>query len=229
MVSMKKILLVEDDSGIVGPLSLYLKESGFSIVVASDGEEAMQIFREENNTLELVVLDLNLPKKDGFAVCEEIRTLSNIPIIVLSARSGEDDKVRALGLGADDYVGKPFSPRELMARIGTILKRMERWENKKDKSGILSFGSLKLDIGAYLLAIGTQEIKVTKTEFLILAYLIQHKDSVVERETLMKEIIWYDHYLYDRTIDTHMKNLRRKIGDAANIETIRGIGYRIHL
>lgn len=226
---MKKILLVEDDSGIVGPLSLYLKESGFNVVVASDGEEAMRVFREENNTLSLVVLDLNLPKKDGFAVCEEIRKLSNIPIIVLSARSGEDDKVRALGLGADDYVGKPFSPRELMARIGTILKRMERWEHKKDKSGILSFGSLKLDIGAYLLTIGTQEIKVTKTEFLILAHLIQHKDSAVERERLMKEIIGYDHYLYDRTIDTHMKNLRRKIGDAANIETIRGIWYRIHL
>lgn len=226
---MKKILLVEDDSGIVGPLSLYLKESGFGIVVASDGEEAMQVFKQENNALELVVLDLNLPKKDGFTVCEEIRRLSNIPIIVLSARSGEDDKVRALGLGADDYVGKPFSPRELMARIGTILKRMERWEHKKDASGILVFGSLKLDIGGYLLTIGTQEIKVTKTEFLILAYLIQHKESVVEREKLMKEIIGYDHYLYDRTIDTHMKNLRRKIGDAANIETIRGIWYRIHL
>ncbi|MDP2103457.1 MAG: response regulator transcription factor [Candidatus Gracilibacteria bacterium] len=226
---MKKILLVEDDQGIVGPLSLYLKESGFGVVVAGDGEEAMQIFKQENNTLSLVVLDLNLPKKDGFAVCEEIRKLSNIPIIVLSARSGEDDKVRALGLGADDYVGKPFSPRELMARIGTIIKRMERGEHKKDAPGILVFGSLKLDIGGYLLTIGAQEIKVTKTEFLILASLIQHKDSVVEREKLMKEIIGYEHYLYDRTIDTHMKNLRRKIGTAANIETIRGIGYRIHL
>lgn len=226
---MKKILLVEDDSGIVGPLSLYLRESGFSVVVASDGEEAMKIFARENNTLELVVLDLNLPKKDGFAVCEEIRKVSNIPIIVLSARSGEDDKVRALGLGADDYVEKPFSPRELMARIRTILKRMERWEHKKDAPGTLIFGSLKLDIGGYLLTIAGTEIKVTKTEFLILASLIQHKDSIVERERLMKDIIGYDHYLYDRTIDTHMKNLRRKIGTAANIETIRGIGYRIHL
>lgn len=150
-----------------------------------------------------------------------MRETSIVPIIILSARDGEDDKVRALELGADDYISKPFSPRELVARIGAILKRLGKQSDQEKKELVLSFETITLDMGEYLLRILGNIIKVTKTEFLILAYLIEHQDHIVERETLMKEIIGYDHYLYDRTIDTHMKNLRKKIGDAANIETIR--------
>lgn len=224
---MTHILLVEDDIGIVKSLSLYLTQSGMEMTVAQDGEEATEIFAKSGTTFDLVILDLNLPKKDGFDVCSDIRNTSMVPIIVLSARDGEDDKVWALELGADDYISKPFSPRELMARIGAILKRLGKQALISKQEPTLSYGTLVLDREEYLLKISGEPVKVTKTEFLILAFLIEHKDRVVERETLMKEIIGYDHYLYDRTIDTHMKNLRKKIGEAANIETIRGIGYRI--
>lgn len=218
---MTHILLIEDDPGIVKSLSLYLTQSEFEMSVAQDGEEAISLFRSLGTTCDLIILDLNLPKKDGFSVCTEIRETSNTPIIVLSARDGEDDKVRALELGADDYISKPFSPRELMARIRAILKRLGKQTLSEKKEPIISFGNLTLDLDEYLLKISDEVIKVTKTEFLILAYLVEHQDHIVERETLMKEIIGYEHYLYDRTIDTHMKNLRKKIGIAANIETVR--------
>ncbi len=224
---MTHVLLIEDDEWIVKSLSLYLAQSEIKISVAHDGQEAIELFKIIGSELDLIILDLNLPKKDGFAVCEEIRETSNTPIIVLSARDGEDDKVRALELGADDYISKPFSPRELMARIRTILKRLGKQTVWDKKEPTLTFDTLHLDLEEYVLKISGESIKITKTEFLILAYLIEHRDHIVERETLMKEIIGYDHYLYDRTIDTHMKNLRRKIGDTANIETVRWIGYRI--
>lgn len=189
--------------------------------IAHDGEEAMRIFADSGADFDLIILDLNLPKKDGFSVCEEMRKTSIVPIIILSARDGEDDKVRALELGADDYISKPFSPRELVARIGAILKRLGKRTSTDTNNPLLSFETITLDMGEYILKISDTIIKATKTEFLILAYLIEHRDHIVERETLMKEIIGYDHYLYDRTIDTHMKNLRKKIGDAAIIETVR--------
>jgi len=218
---MTHILLVEDDPGIVESLSLYFAKSGMTMNVAHDGEEAIILFQNSKEKLDLIILDLNLPKEDGFSVCEIIRDTSNIPIIILSARDNEDDKVRALELGADDYISKPFSPRELIARIGAILKRLRKQDTENENEPLLSFGMLTLDKGEYILKNGDENIKATKTEFLILAYLVLHRDHVVERETLMKEIIGYDHYLYDRTIDTHMKNLRKKIGDTAVIETIR--------
>ncbi|MDD5377217.1 MAG: response regulator transcription factor [Candidatus Gracilibacteria bacterium] len=223
------ILLVEDDPGIVKSLSLYLAKSNIEVSIAHDGEEAGEMFKNVGTSFDLIILDLNLPKKDGFSVCEEVRKTSIIPIIILSARDNEDDKVRALELGADDYISKPFSPRELVARIGAILKRFGKHVPLEEKGSILSFGTITLHLTDYLLKIALDTVKVTRTEFLILAYLIEHQDHVVERETLMKEIIGYDHYLYDRTIDTHMKNLRKKIGDSATIETVRGIGYKISL
>lgn len=224
---MTHILLIEDDPGIVKSLSLYLTKSDMQMSIAQDGDEAMAMFKESGTDFDLIILDLNLPKKDGFSVCKEIRRTSSIPIIILSARDGEDDKVRALDLGADDYISKPFSPRELIARIGAILKRLGKQTLSDEKNTMISFGTIFLNLEEYILKIANDSVKVTKTEFLILAYLIEHQDHIVERETLMKEIIGYDHYLYDRTIDTHMKNLRKKIGDAATIETVRGIGYRI--
>ena len=223
---MQKILLVEDDSGIITPLSMYIEQSGYSIVVCQDGNLALDVFSTEKPTL--VVLDINLPGKNGIEICEAIRAISETPIIILSARESEDDKVMLLGLGADDYVSKPFSPRELMARIATIIKRIESRKKLKTNK-ILTLGNISIDAKNFVVTVAGEEIKLTKTEFAILEYFAKNTDSVIKRESLMKDIIGYENYLYDRTIDTHVKNLRKKIWETVGIETIRGIGYRISI
>ena len=223
---MQKLLLVEDDNGIITPLKIYMEQSGYSVVVCQDGNIVLDEFHREKPTL--VVLDINLPGKNGIEICEAIRALSEIPIIILSARESEDDKVMLLDLGADDYVSKPFSPRELMARISTIIKRIESRKKLKTNK-ILSLGNISIDAKNFVVTVGGNQIKLTKTEFAILEYLAKNTDNVIKRESLMKDIIGYENYLYDRTIDTHVKNLRKKIGESIEIETIRGIGYRIHI
>ncbi len=223
---MSKILLIEDDTGIITPLSLYIEQSGYTIVVCQNGNDALALFNNEKPAL--IILDINLPGKNGIEICEEIRSISETPIIVLSARESEDDKVMLLGLGADDYVSKPFSPRELMARIATILKRIE--SRKKVKTNkILTLGNISIDVKNFTAEIAGNPVKLTKTEFAILEYFAKNTENVIKRESLMKDIIGYDNYIYDRTIDTHVKNLRKKIGESVEIETIRGIGYRIHI
>jgi DNA-binding response OmpR family regulator len=223
---MQKILLIEDDTGIITPLSIYIEQSGYDLTVCSDGSLASTVFSREKPTL--VILDINLPGKNGIEICREIREISSTPIIILSARESEDDKVMLLELGADDYVSKPFSPRELMARIATIIKRVE--SQKKIKSHkVLTLGNISIDAKNFTVQVGGKEIKLTKTEFALLEYFAKNTDGVIKRESLMKDIIGYENYLYDRTIDTHVKNLRKKIGESVEIETIRGIGYRIHV
>ncbi len=223
---MQKILLIEDDTGIITPLSLYIEQSGYSIVICQDGDAALDTYTREKPTL--IVLDINLPGKSGIDICQSIRAIGETPIIILSARESEDDKVMLLGLGADDYVSKPFSPRELMARISTIIKRIESRKKIKNNK-ILTLGNISIDAKNFAVHVGTEEMKLTKTEFAILEYFAKNTDTVIKRESLMKDIMGYDNYLYDRTIDTHVKNLRKKIGESIEIETIRGIGYRIHI
>lgn len=218
------ILLVEDDEGIITPLSLYLTQSGFTLSVCRDGWEAVDVFHKEKPGL--VILDINLPHQNGVEICRKIRTFSSIPIIMLSARESEDDKVTLLELGADDYVAKPFSSRELVARIQTIIKRGEGKIITKS-SKLLVFGDIEVDSKNFIVTLKGEEIKLTKTEFGILEYFIKNCKNIIKRENLMKDIMGYDQYLYDRTIDTHVKNLRKKLWEAMNIETIRGIGYRI--
>jgi two-component system response regulator ResD len=223
---MPKILLIEDDVGIITPLSLYIEQSGYAIAICQNGNDAIQIFNSEKPSL--VILDINLPGKNGIEICKEIRSNSETPIIILSARESEDDKVMLLGLGADDYVSKPFSPRELMARIATILNRIEN--RKKIKTNkILTLGNITIDTKNFVVEVAGNPIKLTKTEFAILEYFAKNTNNVIKRESLMKDIIGYDNYVYDRTIDTHVKNLRKKIGESFEIETIRWIGYRINI
>lgn len=215
---MPKILLIEDDVGIITPLSLYIEQSGYAIAICQSGNDAIQIFNSEKPSL--VILDINLPGKNGIEICKEIRSNSETPIIILSARESEDDKVMLLGLGADDYVSKPFSPRELMARIATILNRIEN--RKKIKTNkILTLGNITIDTKNFVVEVAGNPIKLTKTEFAILEYFAKNTNNVIKRESLMKDIIGYDNYVYDRTIDTHVKNLRKKIGESFEIETIR--------
>ncbi len=191
-----------------------------------DGWRAVDVFKTEKPAL--IILDLNLPWKNGIEICREIRTTSKTPIIILSARESEDDKVELLDLWADDYLAKPFSPRELIARIHAITKRIDQQKEPKNTK-LLSFGTISIDNKNHICLLNEKEIKLTKTEFSILEYLIKNAKWVVKRDALMKDIIGYDNYLYDRTIDTHIKNLRKKVDGAIEIETIRGIGYRISL
>lgn len=216
---MPKILLIEDDTGIITPLSLYIEQSGYSVTTCEDGNRALEIFGKEKPSL--VILDINLPGKNGIEICKEIRLISETPIIILSARESEDDKVMLLELGADDYVSKPFSPRELVARIATIIKRIE--SRKKSKTNkVIQIGNLTIDTKNYSVETSdNQSIRLTKTEFAILEYFAKNTDNVIKRESLMRDIIGYENYLYDRTIDTHVKNLRKKIGESIEIETIR--------
>ncbi|GAB0174420.1 MAG: response regulator transcription factor [Candidatus Altimarinota bacterium] len=218
------LLLIEDDSGIITPLTAYLKQAGHTVSVCSNGGDALDTFSAEKP--QLIILDINLPGKNGIEICREIRTVSKTPIIILSARESEDDKVQLLELGADDYVAKPFSARELVARITAVAKRAE--EKKDSKNGkTLSLGSIEIDSKNHIALLSGEELKLTKTEFSILEYLLKNAKGVIKRESLMKDIIGYDNYLYDRTIDTHIKNLRKKLEGAIEIETIRGVGYRV--
>lgn len=218
------LLLIEDDSGIITPLTAYLKQAWHTVSSCTNGLKALESFTDEKPNL--VILDINLPGKNGVEICREIRANSKVPIIILSARESEDDKVQLLELGADDYVAKPFSPRELVARITAVAKRAE--EKKETKNGkTLSLGTVEIDSKNHIALLSGEEIKLTKTEFAILEYLLKNAKWVIKRESLMKDIIGYENYLYDRTIDTHIKNLRKKLEGAIEIETIRGVGYRV--
>ncbi|RAL56629.1 hypothetical protein BLD25_03130 [Candidatus Gracilibacteria bacterium GN02-872] len=221
---MKKILIIEDDLGISGSLKLYLENSGFEVILYSTGEKAIEFIKE---TLpDLIILDLNLPGKDGIEITKELRETDNTPIVMLTARTSELDKIRGLEIGADDYVAKPFSPRELLARINTIIRRISGLESA---SNLIKIFDLEVDLEKKIVTKNNEILPLTSNEFEILKKLIEEKGGVVSRETIMKDIIGYDNYVYDRTIDTHMKNLRKKIGSSDYITTIRGIGYRLNI
>lgn len=226
---MQTVLLVEDDLAIRTPLSMYLENSGYAVVGIGNGLEAMPYLRTHG--ADLAILDINLPGMDGLSLCREIREEFPLPVIMLTARNSEEDKLTAFEAGADDYVPKPFSPRELVARVGTVLKRSApRTPSASSESVTLAnveTSVLRLEGDNYRAFVSGVEAKLTKTEFLLLHHLARHAGKVVERESLMKETFGYGNYLYDRTIDTHVKNLRRKLGDGVEIETVRGVGYRI--
>ena len=221
---MKKILIIEDDLGISGSLKLYLENSWFEVILYSTWEKAIEFIKE---TLpDLIILDLNLPWKDWIEITKELRETDNTPIVMLTARTSELDKIRWLEIWADDYVAKPFSPRELLARINTIIRRISWLESA---SNLIKIFDLEVDLEKKIVKKNNEILPLTSNEFEILKKLIEEKWWVVSRETIMKDIIWYDNYVYDRTIDTHMKNLRKKIGSSDYITTIRWIWYRLNI
>jgi len=221
---MKKILIIEDDLGISGSLKLYLENSWFEVILYSTWEKAIEFIKE---TLpDLIILDLNLPWKDWIEITKELRETDNTPIVMLTARTSELDKIRWLEIWADDYVAKPFSPRELLARINTIIRRISWLESA---SNLIKIFDLEVDLEKKIVTKNNEILPLTSNEFEILKKLIEEKWWVVSRETIMKDIIWYDNYVYDRTIDTHMKNLRKKIGSSDYVTTIRWIWYRLNI
>jgi len=223
--AMKRILIVDDEEMIVRTVKAYLDREGFKTYTAYDGEEALRSFDEKGP--DLIVLDLMLPKVSGIEVTRSIRSKSSVPIIMLTAKAAEADRVVGLELGADDYVVKPFSPRELVARIRAVLRRYEGEGMEVER---ISISGLEIDLKTRELKVDGRDVELTPTEFDLLAYLARHPGQVFTRLQLLREVQGYTYDSFARTIDTHVKNLRRKIEDDPKnpryILTVHGVGYR---
>lgn len=221
----KKILVIDDEPEIVKLVRAYLERAGFAVVSASEGQEALAVFRHERPNL--VILDLNLPGMDGLDVCRALRRNSDVPIIMLTARIEETDRLIGLELGADDYVVKPFSPREIVARTRAVLRRTE---GEPVRPEVLTSGDLSLDLPSRAATLDGQSIDLTTMEFDLLAFLIAHPGHVFTRMQLLERVQEHAYQGYERTIDVHVKNLRKKLDDDPHtprfIETVRGVGYR---
>ena len=222
----RKILIVDDDRKTVSSIKLYLEHDGYETLVAYDGQEAMRQAREQKP--DLIVLDLMLPQVNGLDVCRELRVESKVPIIMLTARAAEDDKLHGLDLGADDYVTKPFSPRELVARVRAVLRRIE--PNIAHEKAILQRNDLVVDLQRHTVQMRGQAVTVTPTEFKLLATLIKAPGQVFTRQELVEKALGWDYDGLDRTVDAHIMNLRRKIeperGAPSLIVTVFGVGYK---
>ena len=222
---MTKVLVVDDDPGIVKVVRAYLEQEGFQVLVAYDGKKAMHIARHDKP--DLVVLDLMLPEMDGWDVCRALRKESDVPIIMLTARVEETDKLIGLELGADDYVTKPFSPRELAARVRTVLRRVQ---GAPPKPEVISRGEITVDLSRHAVTVRGKTVDLTPTEFDLLGVLMQDAGRSFSRSQLLEQVQGYAYEGYERTIDVHVKNLRQKIeADPRNpqhIKTVYGVGYR---
>lgn len=219
-----KILIVEDEEKISDIVKSYLERDGFAVTVAGTGKEALRLIKER---FDLIILDLKLPDVDGEMICSTIRQSSDVPIIMLTAKSSEEERVKGLGIGADDYVVKPFSPRELVARVKAHLRRTRKGEKKA-----LSFnkGGLKIDTLSMEIKKRGKAITLTSTEFKILLSLAERPNIIFSREQLVNIVQGYDFEGYDRVIDAHIKNIRQKIEDNIQkpvfIKTVYGAGYK---
>ncbi len=217
---MQKLLVVEDDLDIQELLQNFLQEAGYRVTAANDGVEAVSLF--SGSPFDLILLDVMLPKIDGFTVCECIRRQSQVPIIMLTALSGEEEQIRGLDLQVDDYITKPFSMPVLIRKIAAVLRR----SRQSDKHQAICYKTLVLDLDSYTAKAGGTEYKLTHHEFGVLRELLSHQGRVLTRQNLLERIWKYDFYGDERVVDTHIKNLRKKLG-IDFIQTIRGVGYKI--
>lgn len=222
----KRILFVEDEQSIRDVIAAYLEKEGYWVTAVGDGEAALEQFHA--HTFDVVILDLMLPKISGEQVCKDIRNGSDVPIIMLTAKGELDDRINGLELGADDYLVKPFSPRELIARIRALLRRANiNEEPQRDK---LVYGELELDITAHRAMLGDEDLDLTASEFKLLTTLARYPGRVYSRMELVEKVLGYDFEGYERTVDSHVKNLRAKLHDDPRdprfIFTVHGVGYR---
>lgn len=221
---MAKLLIVDDEQKIREVIREYSEFNGYEVEEAADGMTAVGLCKLNN--YDLIILDVMMPKLDGFSACKEIKKHKDIPIIMLSARSEEYDKLFGFELGIDDYVVKPFSPKELMARINAVLMRRSR-QFPAAPAGTIDFDGLSVNIAARTVYVDGEKIELTPKEYDLLFYLIENRNIALSRNKLLQDIWGYDFFGDDRTIDTHIKNLRNNLGPYRDyIVTLRGVGYK---
>ncbi|MFW5961862.1 MAG: response regulator transcription factor [bacterium] len=221
-MSEKKVLIIDDDPHIREILEDYLKFEGFSVFAVEDTEKGYQILKSED--IEILILDIMLPDENGWEFCQRIRPEFELPIIFLSAKDESTDKITGLELGADDYISKPFSPREVVARIKAVLRR---YQQDEENSESLKFGDLVINKEEHYIKYEGKTIELTPKEFSLLWHLAQNPKKVFRRENLLKAVWGYDYFGDVRTVDTHIKSLRKKLGEAAEaVETVWGVGYK---
>ncbi len=221
--NMYRILVADDEPKIREVIREYAEFNDYEVIEASDGMEALNLSRQENP--DLLILDIMMPKLDGFSLCKEIRKFSRVPILMLSARGEEYDKLFGFELGIDDYVVKPFSPRELMARVNAVLSRKQA--PAVEDPSVLNYGGLEIDLAGHAVSVEGARVELTPKEYELLAYLVKNRNIAISRDKLLSEVWGYDFYGDDRTIDTHVKNLRNRLGPCRDhIVTVRGYGYK---
>jgi two-component system, OmpR family, alkaline phosphatase synthesis response regulator PhoP len=214
------VLLVEDEENLASLVRAYLEQEGYRVIPAVTGAEALRVIEAE--PVRIVVLDLNLPDMDGLDVCRQIRARSSVPVVMLTARDEEKDRLAGLEIGADDYIGKPFSPRELVARMKAVLRRTEPHSEEE----LLVLGDVVLRRSAHEVSVAGEPIELRPKEFDLLAYLMQNRGAVLSRDSLLEQVWGYDYAGGTRTVDVHVAQLRRKLGRPDLIRTIRGSGYK---
>lgn len=224
----KNILVVEDEKNISDVISAYLINEKFNVFLATDGEMAMELFNSHN--IHLIILDLMIPKMSGEEVCKKIRFLSEVPIIMLTAKINEEDKIEGLSIGADDYVVKPFSPRELVSRVKALIRRSYRDYKPLAEKVSFNNGDLEIEVDKMILRKNNKNIELTTNEFKILLALVSNPNQVLSREQLIDLSLGHEYEGFDRTIDTHIKNIRHKIETNPKspeyIHTVYGSGYK---
>jgi DNA-binding response OmpR family regulator len=224
---MPRLLVVDDESKIREVIREYSEFNGFEVTEAEDGMSAVGLVKL--NDYDLIIMDVMMPKLDGFSACKEIKKIKDIPVIMLSARGEEYDKLFGFELGIDDYMVKPFSPKELMARINAVLARHSA-QSVQEKNKIQEFGGLVIDIAGRSVTVDGQKIELTPKEYDLLFFLVENKNIALSRDKLLQDIWGYDFFGDDRTIDTHIKNLRNNLGPYRDhIVTLRGVGYKFEV
>ncbi len=219
------ILVVDDESRMRKLIKDFLLQKGFSILEAEDGEKALEVFEENKNKIGLILLDVMMPKLDGWSVLRQIRQESKVPIIMLTARGEEQDELFGFELGVDEYISKPFSPKILVARVEAILKRIQGEEKK-----ITDYGGIKIDVEGRTVSVDGKKVEMSLREYELLKYLVDNEGIALSRDKILNNVWNYDYYGDSRTIDSHIKKIRHKLGKKGKyIETMRGVGYKFEI
>lgn len=219
------VLVVDDESRMRKVIRDFLAQKGYSILEAQDGEEALKVFEENKNKIGIILLDVMMPKLDGWSVLRQIRQTSNVPIIMLTARGEEQDELFGFELGVDEYISKPFSPKILVARVEAIIKR-----SKAIEKHVKDYGGIEIDADGRTVKVDGKQIELSLREYELLKYLIDNSNIALSRDKILNNVWNYDYYGDSRTIDSHIKKIRHKLGKKGKyIQTMRGVGYKFEI